>query len=272
MLVLVVLVVVGLLRPESGSHASGEWSLLLPYVPHGVAPGALPTPPTSPPPRPSPTATATTVPTLTPTSTATSAPPSPSTPTHAPPPTPSATPRPPVVTLAAVADTFLTEGRADAAWGTYPGMFVGYDDQLWLRQRALIRFDLGQVPPDTLVLAASLEVFIHNCYECRGAEVTAHRASRAWDEMTVTWEEHGDGMGEAYGVAKLQPSLVRTWVSLDVTGLVQAWQRGTPNDGILLRGPETPVDEQPLVYDFWGIETREGLTRAPRLVVRWGPE
>lgn len=283
LLVALLLVSAWAVAQQPVGRTASEAVLWLPYAPHGAAPGTLSPPPTAPPP-PSPTATATVAPARTPTSTATSAPTSSPTPTDTPlptpsptasdglTPTPSATPLPPLVTLTAVADTFLTEGRADAVWGAYPGMFVGYDDQLWLRQRALIRFDLSQIPRDALVLAASLEVFIHNCYECRGVDVSAHRATRAWDEMTVTWEAYGDGVGEMYGVTKLRPALVQTWVSVDVTGLIQAWQRGTPNDGILLLGPETPVSEQPLRYDFWGIEAREGRTQAPRLVVRWGPE
>lgn len=259
----------------SAARTADEAILFLPYVPHGVPPGALPAPPTGLP-LPTPSVTATPTPTPTsplvpiPSATATATPTSIA--TSGPAPTLTATPLPPVVRLTAVADTFLTEGRADAVWGAYPGMFVGYDDQLWLRQRALIQFDLSTVPRDALVLAARLEVFIHNCYECRGVEITAHRATRAWDEATVTWQAYGAGMGESYGMAKLQPALVQTWVSVDVTELVRAWQRGTPNDGILLRGPEEPVSEQPLIYDFWGIEAREGLTKAPQLVIRWAPE
>ncbi len=271
-LLTVLLGVAWLVTGWSAGRTADEASLFLPYAPHGIAPGVLPTPPTQ---MPSATASPTLSPTLAPPSPMPSATPAASptsTATDGPPPTATATPLPPLVRLVAVADTFLTEGRADAVWGGYPGMFVGYDDQLWLRQRALIRFDLSPVPRDALLLAAQLEVFIHNCYECRGAEIAAHRAPRAWDEATVTWQEYGEAMAEAYGVAKLQPALVQSWVSVDVTGLVQAWQRGTPNDGILLRGPETPVSEQPLLYDFWGIETREGITKAPRLVIRWAPE
>lgn len=268
---------------RSAGQASGEVALFLPYIPHGLAPGALPPPPTA---LPVPTSTSTAAETLTPTPYPTATPsstPSPTpidtatptptpTVTAGPSPTPTDTPLPPVVTLTAVADTFVTEGRPDAVWGAYPGMFIGYDQQKWLRQRALVRFDLNGIPRHAFVLDATLEVFVHNCFQCQAVELTAHRATRPWDETTATWETQGDAVGEAYGVAKLQPALVHRWVSLDVTALAQAWLRGVPNDGVMLRGAEEPIGEQPLVYDFWGIETREGGARAPRLVLRWAPE
>lgn len=177
-----------------------------------------------------------------------------------------------VLTLEAVADTFVTEGRPTTAWGGFPGMFIGYDWQAWLRQRPLMRFDLSPLPTDALVLSASLEVYIHNCFECYRVEVTTYRVTQAWGEETATWETMGESFGEAYGRGILDPREGRHWEAFDMTDLVRLWVSGSANNGVMLRGGEDPVTQDPLRYDFWGIEAREGRQFTPRLVIRWLPQ
>lgn len=229
-------------RPAPG-HPADDWTLFLPLLGRAATPDSR-----SP-------ATVTTTPTR---------PPTPS-------PTPTATPLSPSLTLIAIADTFVTEGRADATWGAYPGLFIGYDYQQWRRQRVLLRFDLAGLPRDTLAARADLQVYVHNCFECLGGEIRAYRVTQAWDEATATWLSHGEALAEGYGATKLDPASLRRWVRLDVTDLVNRWLTDTPNHGVMLRGIETPVSAEPLRYDFWGIEAREGVTRSPRLVVQWAP-
>ena len=174
--------------------------------------------------------------------------------------------------LEAAADTFLTEGRPSTAWGAFPGLFIGYDWQAWLRQRPLVRFDLSPLPPDALVLSATLEVYIHNCFECYRVEVTTYRVTQAWEEETATWETMVESFGEAYGRSVFDPRQGRHWEGFDITDLVRGWVGGSPNDGVMLRGSEEPVTQDPLRYDFWGIEAREGGQFPPRLIIRWLPQ
>jgi hypothetical protein len=291
------LVLVGaLLGPALALQSEALYTAYLPLIVVGKASTTLPTvavtvvkPPL--PPLPSQTVTSTLTAPATPASTATTRPPviwptathtpwSTATrdrppiiwPTPRPTNTPSPTPLPgAVLTLNAIADTFLTEGRADSVWGGYPGLFVGYDDQGWRRQRALIRFDMTELPRDVAVLAATLQVYIHNCFECRKIEVTTYRVTNPWDEETATWNTVAQSVGEAHGLADFDPRDGRHWVSFDIIQLVRHWQDGTPNFGVMLRGGEEPVSQDPLLYDFWGIEARESLTKAPRLVIRWLP-
>lgn len=151
-------------------------------------------------------------------------------------------------------------------------MFIGYDDQGWYRQRALIRFDLTHLPTDAAILRAYLQVYIHNCFECRVIEVTSYRMTQAWGEESATWRTSADALGEAYGSAEFYPRQGRYWASFDITDLAQKWREGAPNYGVLLRGGEEPVSSDPVLFDFWGIEAREGLNFPPRMVVYWLPQ
>ena len=251
------------------TEQAGEFTLFLPYLAYGWD-WLTPLPPTATASAQPPTGT----PTVTPSPTATGTRFRPLHPTMSPTPTPTSTTSPPgaLLVLDAVADTFLTEGRPSTAWGGFPGLFIGYDWQAWLRQRPLVRFDLSPLPPDALVLSARLEVYIHNCFECYRVEVTAYRVTQAWDEATATWESAAESFGEPYGRSVLDPREGRHWEGFDITDLVRVWASGGPNEGVMLRGGEEPVTQDPLRYDFWGIEAREGQQFPPRLMIRWLPQ
>ncbi|MCW5849710.1 MAG: DNRLRE domain-containing protein [Anaerolineae bacterium] len=87
---------------------------------------------------------------------------------------------------------------------------------------------------------------------------TTYRVTQAWEEATATWETMGESFGEAYGRSVFDPRQGRHWEGFDITDLVRGWMGGSPNDGVMLRGSEEPVTQDPLRYDFWGIEAREG--------------
>ncbi|MFN8499794.1 MAG: DNRLRE domain-containing protein [Anaerolineae bacterium] len=218
--------------------------------------GAPQTPTPTPPPTVTPIA-----PAPTPTTRSTATP----TPTPSPTPTPLLTPV--TMTLLAVADTFIVEGaagQADANFGTYPGMFLGYDDQAWRRQRALLQFDLAPLPKDAQVVSATLQVYTHNCFLCKPMNVDALRATRVWREEEATWNTSLTLAGEVYGRGVMVAP--QRWVSVDVTRLVSSWVGDVPNHGLLLMGRE----DEP--HDWWSIEAREdGAATAPRLVVSYRP-
>ena len=127
------------------------------------------------------------------------------------------------------------------------------------------------LPPDALIVSATLQVYIHNCYTCHPTSLTVYRVSEPWQEMTATWNSTAHASAETFDVQKLSVSSVGHWVSFDVTRLVGYWVRGVPNNGVMVRGSEAPLSQLPLVYDYWGIEAREGEAFPPRLVVYWLP-
>lgn len=184
-------------------------------------------------------------------------------PTTTPSSAPSPTRPPETLTLPVVADTFIVEGttgQGDANFGDFPGMFVGYDEPAWRRERALMQVDLSPLPKDAVALRATLEVYIHNCFYCQPMNVDALRVTGAWSEYEATWNNSLTLPGEPYSRGVMVAP--RRWLSIDITGLVRDWQAGVPNHGIMLAGREAPP------YDWWSIEAREdGPDTAPRVNV-----
>jgi hypothetical protein len=76
--------------------------------------------------------------------------------------------------------------------------------------------------------------FYINITESFGEEITLHRVTNYWDEMTVTWNNFGGGFN-----ADTEGSFIPTvagWYSVDITALVNEWLDQTyPNYGMLLK-------------------------------------
>ncbi len=141
-------------------------------------------------------------------------------------------------------------------------MMVGYDNQGWRRERALMRFDVTRVPKDAVVIRARLEVYIHNCFYCEPMNVDALRITGAWRELEATWNNSMTLPGEPYGRSVMVAP--ERWLSVDITELVNDWRAGVPNDGVMLIGREEPP------HDWWSVEAREdGAATAPRIVVSY---
>jgi len=76
--------------------------------------------------------------------------------------------------------------------------------------------------------------FFINVTTALSEEVTLHRATNFWEEMTVTWNNFG-GSFNATSEGSFFPDLAG-WYSADVTGVVNEWIDGTyPNYGLLLK-------------------------------------
>jgi len=163
-----------------------------------------------------------------------------SSPLDASPPTPDADPPdagPPVVIT-------FGEGAADVQ-GVTADTWLSEDDPYWTygdsyricvdnspNEAGLLRFDLSAIPTDALVLAAELEVVVHE--ELESGDAVAFALAEEWDEDTATWEERVEGIpwtDTGAGVDSQAPGLVAIFtpsaldsytVDLDVN-TVQAW-------------------------------------------------
>ena len=76
--------------------------------------------------------------------------------------------------------------------------------------------------------------FFINVTTALGDEVTIHRITNSWDEMTVTWNNFG-GSFNATSEDSFMPDLPG-WYASDITGLVIEWfDETSPNYGLLLK-------------------------------------
>ncbi len=171
------------------------------------------------------------------------------------------------------ADAFLAAGFPRSAFGVQEYLLVG-DDPLSGDTRALLRFPLPQAPvAGATPLAATLRLFRYSeVTRTLPLTVTAYRITSTWDESSATWNAHSASYAEGYGSGQVpaqhpQPTPTRGYfLCLDVSGLVQKWLQGVPNDGLMLIGDE---DVSSSAKRFYSHELATDREKRPRLIVKW---
>ncbi|MDH7490254.1 MAG: DNRLRE domain-containing protein [Anaerolineae bacterium] len=137
----------------------------------------------------------------------------------------------------AVADAWID------SWN--PATNRGADANLKVRSggvyKALVRAELLPQIMGRLVVQAVLNVWVETRTNAGTGTLRAYRLLRAWNEDTVTWNvpwagpgatDNTDVLAIADGSAAL--NVVGQWLSVEVTGAVQAWASGAANHGLLL--------------------------------------
>lgn len=166
--------------------------------------------------------------------------------------------------ITGLTDTEIVQGYplANCA-GTLAGR-CGYDQALdpdGQIVRTLIRFSLASLPPGAVVSQAMLELYVAGAWGYNESlPLEVYRLTEPWVDVQTTWN-HQPAFAEMFAGAPL-PFDIDYWQSLNVTDLVQKWQDGThPNEGIVLRGHESPVG--------WRAIARSKTTKPPRLRVTY---
>ncbi len=201
------------------------------------------------------------VPTSTPNPTAT---PTPSLPTP--------TPEPQTVIFTASADTYLDEWAPTAAHGSDIFVVVRSRDV----RKALLRFDLSDIPAGSKVLDAKLSMYPTTRSSGGHMVVKAYPVLRPWDESSTTWTvpwaspgaSGGGDVGPQVGEAA-QVNAVKEWFSWDLTPLVQEWVDSPGvNHGVLLAAGD---EGDSVEYAFLSSEYRLPEF-APKLRVTFLPQ
>jgi Tfp pilus assembly protein PilX len=143
--------------------------------------------------------------------------------------------------------------------------------------RALLTVDLSTVPSGSEVVSAVLEIKVENVHVlASGAEITAHRLTRAWNEANASWANYdillvlgqpwttAGGDYDAEPAARLAVDGTKGWKSLDLTTLVQDWLAGRlPPYGVLLKANSNLDD-----FKFFSSDQTNAADR-PKLVVQY---
>ena len=180
--------------------------------------------------------------TLTPTATAspTQSPTLTFTPTHTQ--TPSSTPTPGLPAcysgtpngILTSADSFIDGGSPTRNYGADNTFEVRPDNGA--DRRGLIKFDLSAIPPNATVNSATLYLFERG--NKTGQATYLYRVTSAWNENTVTWNTWttpGGDFDSSTVHFSFRPEQSNCMLTIDLTGLVQAWVNGTySNQGVLL--------------------------------------
>jgi hypothetical protein len=165
----------------------------------------------------------------------------------------------------------VVSGLPDLASGDRERIGVGNHTGVYGNYRALVRFALPTPPVLGMVpLSATLQLYVTTELSSTvPITITAHRVISHWEEMMATWNTAHDAFAEGYGTAVIEgvPQGTRHefHVALDVTELVQRWQQGTPNHGLMLIGGEGSTDSV-----RWMVSRDDTPTELrPSLLIAW---
>ncbi len=162
-----------------------------------------------------------------------------------------------------VADAYIWAASPDYT-GDWENLYTGIVGDG--RKRTLIRFDLGFLPPGTVVDNATLGIYRND--DGGNRTVNVHRITTAWAESgagSVTWNNFG---GYDPAVRRSFAAAGTGWKSANVTALVQGWANGSyPNYGLLLDDPTTVADES---ETYWASEYGNTSLR-PKLSLCYHP-
>jgi len=134
--------------------------------------------------------------------------------------------------------------NADAITTNY-----GRDEDLWTgiftysgkmdERRLLVGFDISALPANAIVDSAQLKMTQTRASGAESYALWPYQITGAWGEYTVTWENRPAAISAGDPLLVVNAANgVKTW---DVLRIVQAWQAGAPNHGILLLGDGTTV-------------------------------
>jgi CubicO group peptidase (beta-lactamase class C family) len=131
------------------------------------------------------------------------------------------------------------------------------------RRTAFLRFDLGAIPDHSVVLSATLEMFLTDIDGTGTQALTTLKAvEKSWLETTLTWNNQPDLSSMAYDEMTVTDG--RGWKSWDATFLANEWiTGGRANNGLALISGG--VGSSPA--HFYSQEGSD--TEGPKLCVEW---
>lgn len=140
------------------------------------------------------------------------------------------------IRIPAAADAYVVDRDPGANHGSDPVAYAGRSGggtPGFFVHRAVLRFDLGAIPPGAVILDAAVGL------ELDAGPIAAFdvcRADRAWTEAGVTWSNAPQPASPCSTTTPAGTAGRYVWPA---AGLVAAWRGGAPNDGIVLKA----VDE-----------------------------
>lgn len=165
-----------------------------------------------------------------------------------------------VLVVEASADAWITSRFAYENFGDETTLPVGLDPT-WGTRRAILQFDLSDLPQDALPLSATLELYT---WWGQGTPwvMAAAPLTDTWSELAVTWANQPPAAEPV--VRHTVPISTGLW-SADIVPMVYEWARGRmPNHGLVLRADTEWLSGQ-RVFVSRDMQTPSG----PRLRVEY---
>jgi len=131
-------------------------------------------------------------------------------------------------------------------------------------RRAFIKFDLSSIPSGSVIISATLKLYVSTLNYPSDGQVELHRVTSDWSESGATWNNQ-PSYDSAITASKACSEISDdSWVEFDVTSDVQAWVNGTyDNYGWAILRPGVSSSTA-----YIGFDSREG-TNKPQLIVEY---
>ena len=185
--------------------------------------------------------------------------------------------QPSLVRLPAIADASADADQPTVNFGnavlvTSGKTFVSTPTfRVWMT-RGHYQFDLSALAGLPVPTRARLRVYQEQASAAGCLDVTAHRLTQAWNEMTLTWQNKPTHDPAVIATQCVGDSFDLGFKVFDVTTVVQAWVRNTsPNFGLVIRDPsESSAGAARPMH----ATSREGAVAAqhPQLEISWNTQ
>ena len=145
------------------------------------------------------------------------------------------------VQLPASQATYIASGTPNSNFAGSSVLNLGWRQGGSDAMRMLVQFDLGPLPANAQINSARF--FINQSLitppgDNQSMAFRAQLMQQAWNANTVTWNNANFLGGTAFPLGNIPP--VTGWITGDATGVVNAWDSGEPNRGLIITGDERP--------------------------------
>lgn len=168
----------------------------------------------------------------------------------------------PVVTLISsntiIKDTRLIQNAPNNNYGTQDSFFVGYDSGSGTYERALISFDLGLIPNDAIINAATLKLY---SWTTGTTSFDVCKVTSSWDELTATW----NAQPSSVVATNANGSTANAYKDINIKNLVQEWVNGATNYGIMLKASLESSPANPEIH--FASSNDPSASRRPQLII-----
>jgi hypothetical protein len=136
-------------------------------------------------------------------------------------------------------ESYIYVGYPDDNYGSTDWVMIGHI-VTWGSFRAYLQFNLSDLPAGAVITNAVLKLYWYDYGTSSGSpqdfDIGVYRVNGPWEEDTITWNTRPGYKPTPESTFFMNLINPETWMSWNVTSLVQGWKNGSiPNYGLVLR-------------------------------------
>lgn len=141
----------------------------------------------------------------------------------------------------------------------YIGKYAGHPS------RSFLQFDLSILTADVIIVDAYFKLFQTNTEDF---SISLHQVTEVWEESTISWNNQPDFFVIPEDTITI-PTNMFTWLSLDITSLLQGWVDGSiDNYGVILK-KDIEVSMTDVLIECYSSDFMNDPTLCPKLEITY---